>query len=182
MRPRIDSYPHSFAASLYHGRSFFFPTKNHLRHRCPPLSVHTDIITQWIHHPQERKTGLTILSPRLKHPFRPFHRKKKLSHYRRLLPPLVDDPVAMEASAAGSWPPSFLLSLPMRAMYVRLVVFHMEMYFSMQVERQVCSLEESDEPGVGMHLSKQCSLSFCVERTGQKYFNWRLCLSMGRSN
>lgn len=70
-------------------------------------------------------------------------------------------PVAMLAMAAESWPPSFLLSLLTREMYVRLTVFQVEMYFSMQVERQLSSLEERESPGVGMQRSKQCSLSFC---------------------
>jgi len=36
------------------------------------------------------------------------------------------------------------------------------MYFSMQAFRQVWSFDEREEPGgVGMHFSKQFSLSFC---------------------
>ena len=40
-------------------------------------------------------------------------------------------------------------------MYVRLVVFQASMYFSMQDERQVCSLEDSEVEGLGMHVAKQ---------------------------
>ena len=47
-------------------------------------------------------------------------------------------------------------------MYERLATFHSEMYFSIQVERQPSSEEVSEEPGEGMHLSKQCSLTFCT--------------------
>ena len=40
-------------------------------------------------------------------------------------------------------------------MYVLLAVFQASMYFSMQDERQVCSLEESEVEGVGMQVAKQ---------------------------
>jgi hypothetical protein len=40
-------------------------------------------------------------------------------------------------------------------MYVLLVVFHASMYFSMQDERQVCSLEEREVDGLGMQVAKQ---------------------------
>lgn len=36
---------------------------------------------------------------------------------------------------------------------MRLVTFHMAMYFSMQLDRQLLSLEDMEEPGAGMQAS-----------------------------
>jgi len=47
-------------------------------------------------------------------------------------------------------------------MYVLLVVFHASMYFSMHDERHVCSLDDKEEPGVGMQAEKQFSLIFDI--------------------
>lgn len=46
--------------------------------------------------------------------------------------------------------------------YCLLVAFHAPMYFSMQLLKQVCSPDDSEEPGVGTQRSKQCSLIFCA--------------------
>lgn len=48
-----------------------------------------------------------------------------------------------------------------RAMYCLLTVFHVSMYFSMHCVKQPSSFLESEEPGLGTHLSKQWLLTFC---------------------
>jgi hypothetical protein len=48
-------------------------------------------------------------------------------------------------------------------MYCLLTVFHAAMYFSMHCVKQVVSPLESEEPGLGTHFSKQCSLTFWNE-------------------
>lgn len=47
-------------------------------------------------------------------------------------------------------------------MYAALTWFQAAMYFSMQDVMQVCSLLESELPGLGTHFSKQFSWSFCI--------------------
>src|SRR2546423_7050085 len=64
-----------------------------------------------------------------------------------LLPPPSGLPAAPPICAA----PSFCS----RLMYVLLVVFQASIYFSMQDERQACSLEERDVDGFGMQVAKQ---------------------------
>lgn len=49
-----------------------------------------------------------------------------------------------------------------RSMYVELTEFHADMYFSMHWVKQVDSPLENEGPGLGTHLSKQCSLIFCT--------------------
>lgn len=45
-------------------------------------------------------------------------------------------------------------------MYCWLTVFQADMYFSMHWLKHCCSPLVKEEPGLGMHLAKQCSLSF----------------------
>lgn len=52
-----------------------------------------------------------------------------------------------------------LLSLPRRLTYVLFTTFHMEMYFSMQFDRHVLSLDDSEVPGFGTQASKQWVLT-----------------------
>ena len=89
-------------------------------------------------------------------PLSPYHKWIQF----RIPPPPFDEGAAKEANTAGSCPPIFLLSLFRRERYARLVVFHIEMYFSMHIDRQVSSWEEREVPGLGMQRSKQCSFSF----------------------
>lgn len=42
-----------------------------------------------------------------------------------------------------------------RPIYCLLTVFHAAMYFSMHVVKHFSSLDDSEEPGMGMHFSKQ---------------------------
>lgn len=50
-----------------------------------------------------------------------------------------------------------------RLIYCLETVFHVAMYFSMHCVKHVSSFFESELPGDGMHLSKQCMFSFCRE-------------------
>ena len=54
-------------------------------------------------------------------------------------------------------PPALFCTLEM---YCRLTVFHVAIYFSIHAFRQLSSFDDSELPGEGMHLSKQCELSF----------------------
>lgn len=47
-------------------------------------------------------------------------------------------------------------------MYCWLTVFQVDMYFSMHWLKHCCSPLLKEELGLGMHLEKQCSLSFWV--------------------
>src|SRR6266487_2573942 len=64
--------------------------------------------------------------------------------------------------------------------YCLLTVFHAAMYFSIHWVKQVVSLLDNEEPGLGTHFSKQCSLTFCrrvseiveiVDQAGQTSIN-----------
>lgn len=46
------------------------------------------------------------------------------------------------------------------AMYCLLTVFQALMYFSMHWVKQVDSPLDREDPGLGTHFSKQCSLTF----------------------
>jgi len=69
------------------------------------------------------------------------------------------DPIA-DASAL---PPNLLASLLALPTYDRLTVFHIEIYFSIQLEMHESSDEESDEPGVATQCWKQFSLSLAIK-------------------
>ena len=52
------------------------------------------------------------------------------------------------------------------------------MYFSIQAVKQVVSPLDNEEPGLGTHFSKQCSLTFCqivnedmIKYVGFKYLD-----------
>lgn len=51
------------------------------------------------------------------------------------------------------FPPPAVLCI--RSIYCLLTVFHATIYFSMHVVKHFSSLDDNEEPGVGMHLSKQ---------------------------
>jgi hypothetical protein len=47
-------------------------------------------------------------------------------------------------------------------MYCLDTVFHAAIYFSMHCVKHVVSPLDNEEPGLGTHFSKQCSLTFCL--------------------
>lgn len=56
--------------------------------------------------------------------------------------------------------PMACFSLCIRPTYCLLTMFHAAMYFSIHALIQPCSFVDNDDPGEGMHFSKQFSLTF----------------------
>lgn len=57
-------------------------------------------------------------------------------------------------------------------MYVRLVTFQASMYFSMHELRQLCSLPDSEVPGLGTQWLKQVSLTLLIRYLAFMTLDW----------